>query len=73
MALELNNQILTLKGEQKQESGSMGHYHVHEISSGGFVRRFKLPSFVDQDKTSATVAFPKREKAKPRRILIDGQ
>jgi HSP20 family protein len=80
VALELNNQILTVKGEQKQESGNTGRYHVHEINSGGFVRRFKLPSFVDQDKASATqkngvltVAFPKREEAKSRRILIEGQ
>ena len=80
VTLELNNRILTIKGERKEESESTSRYHLHEIERGNFVRRFKLPSFVDQDKASATqkngvltVAFPKREEAKSRRILIDGQ
>ncbi len=80
VALELNNQILTIRGERKEGPESGSRYHLHEIERGSFVRRFKLPSFVDQDKASATqkngvltVAFPKREEAKSRRILIDGQ
>ena len=80
VALELNNQILTIRGERKEHPESASRYHLHEIERGNFVRRFKLPSFVDQDKASATqkngvltVAFPKREEAKSRRILIDGQ
>jgi len=80
VALELNNQILTIRGEREEHPESASRYHLHEIERGNFVRRFKLPSFVDQDKTSATqkngvltVSFPKREEAKSRRILIDGQ
>jgi HSP20 family protein len=80
ISLEVNNQVLTVKGERKEEPAQAERYHLQEIGSGPFVRAFKLPTFVDHDKASATqksglltIAFPKREEAKCRRILIEGQ
>jgi len=81
ISIEVNNRILTVKGERKEEEGrEAGRYHLQEISAGTFERVFKLPDFVDHDKASAshkngllTITFPKREEAKPRRILIDVQ
>ncbi|MGA6827952.1 Hsp20/alpha crystallin family protein [Nitrospira sp. NS4] len=79
LSLEIDNQVLTVKGERREEGAPEGVYHLHEIAGGRFVRLFKLPAFVDQDKASAThkhglltVSFPKREEAKCRRIMIEG-
>ena len=80
IALEVNNQILAVKGERQDESLDNGRYHLQEIGGTRFARLFRLPSFVDQDKASAThkqglltISIPKREEAKRRRIQIDGQ
>ena len=80
IALEIDNQVLTVKGERKEEPAPGETYHLQEIAGGRFVRLFKLPTFVDHDKASAThkngmltVTFPKREEAKCRRILIEGR
>jgi HSP20 family protein len=77
IALEVNNQILTIKGERKEDSAESTRYHLREFGATRFVRLFKLPSFIDHDKASAThqhgllsVVFPKREEAKCRRIVI---
>lgn len=79
IALEMNNQVLTIKGERNVQQSDERRYHLREIAEGRFARFFKLPSFVDQDKASAThkhglltVTFPKKEEAKPRQILIQG-
>jgi HSP20 family protein len=77
ITLEVNNQMLTIKGERKEEAADVSRYHLREFGGSRFVRIFKLPSVVDHDKASAThkdglltIAFPKREEAKCRRILI---
>ena len=77
IALEVNNQIVTMKGERKEDMTEGSRYHLREFGGTRFVRLFKLPSFVDHDKASATqkngiltVVFPKREEAKCRQILI---
>lgn len=79
ISLELNQQILTVKGARKEETESTGRYHMQEIPSGSFERRFRLPAFVDCDKASAThknglltISLPKREEARSRRIQIEG-
>lgn len=79
VSLEIDNQTLTVKGEQKGEAASPQNYHLREIFGGRFVRQFELPTFVDHDKASAshkngllTITFPKREEAKCRRIAIEG-
>lgn len=79
ITLEMNNEILTVKGERNAQQSEGLRYHLREIAAGRFTRAFKLPGFVDQDKASAThkhglltVTFPKKEEAKPRQILIEG-
>ncbi len=80
VALEVNNQMLSVKGERTEEtSGGSGKHLIREIADGRFVRAFKLPTTVDHAKASAnykngllTISFPKREDAKPRRIVIEG-
>jgi HSP20 family protein len=80
IALEVNNQMLAVKGERQGESLDNGRYHLQEIGGTRFARMFRLPAFVDQEKASAThkhglltISIPKREEAKRRRIQIDGQ
>lgn len=79
ISLEIENQVLTLKGERKKACVPEGTCHLREIADGRFARLFRLPGFVDHGKASAThkngiltVTFPKREEAKSRRIMIDG-
>ena len=79
VSLELTNQILSIKGERKEESGPAHSFHLQEIGDGRFMRFFRLPTYIDQEKVSAvqkngllTVSFPKREEAKSRRIVIEG-
>lgn len=77
LVLEMNNQVLTIKGERNVQPSDNQRYHLREIAEGRFVRFFRLPDFIDQDKASAThkhglltVTFPKKEEAKPRQIAI---
>jgi HSP20 family protein len=83
VTLEVNNQVLSVKGEKKgektEESSDSRKHLMREIADGRFVRIFKLPTIVDHDKASAiykngllTISFPKREEAKCRRIVIEG-
>ncbi len=79
ISLEIENQVLTVKGERTEERAPGVTYHLREISGGQFARLFRLPTFMDHEKASAahtngilTVTFPKREEAKPRRIMIEG-
>lgn len=70
--------VLTVKGERKEHnSDTIRRYFVHEIGAGEFSRAFRLPSYIDPDKVSASykdgvlvLDLPKREEAKPRRIEI---
>jgi len=78
LTLEVDNQILTVKGKRNAELQNSDKFHLREIIDGEFTRRFRLPSFVEHDKASAThthglltIAFPKREEAKCRRIMIE--
>ena len=78
LTLEVDNQILTVKGKRNVELQNADKFHLREIVDGQFTRRFRLPSFVEHDKASAThkhglltIAFPKREEAKCRRIMIE--
>lgn len=75
VSLEVNNQILTVKGERNVELKNPEKYHLREIVDGRFTRLFRLPSFVEHDKATAThkqglltISFPKREAARCRRM-----
>lgn len=70
--------ILTIRGEKKQERESKGsNYHRVERSYGSFQRSFSLPSSVKNDKIEASfsdgvlsVALPKAEEAKRKAIEV---
>jgi HSP20 family protein len=76
--LSLENNLLTIRGEKKQEAEERSErVHRYERSYGSFERAFVLPSTVDADKISAqyengvlTVIVPKVERARPREIPV---
>jgi len=78
--IEINVQdnILTLKGEKKQEKKEeKENFHRLERSYGSFSRSFSLPAGVKPDDIKATfkdgvlqVTMPKVEEAKPKKIAI---
>ena len=76
--ITLRDDILTIRGEKKQESEKKDqNYHRIERSYGSFQRSFKLPVSVKGDKIDATyndgvltVVLPKSEEAKPRDIEV---
>jgi len=76
--LSLENNLLTIRGEKKQEAEERSErVHRYERSYGLFERAFALPSTVDGDKISAqvengvlTIVVPKAERARPREIPV---
>jgi HSP20 family protein len=76
--VNLENNILTLKGERKLEHEEMkDNYRRVERVYGGFVRSFTLPSTVDESKIAAEyrdgvlrLSLPKRPEEKPKQIEI---
>jgi HSP20 family protein len=76
--LSLENNVLTIRGEKKQEAEERNErVHRYERSYGSFERAFMLPSTVDGEKVSAdyrngilTVVVPKAERARPREIPV---
>jgi HSP20 family protein len=78
--LSVSGNILTIRGEKKQEQdvNEKGYYHV-ERSFGSFRRDLNLAGDVDVAKIDAeckngvlTVKLPKTEKAKPAKIKVKG-
>jgi HSP20 family protein len=76
--ITMENNILTILGEKKQEKEEKrGDYHRSERVYGSFQRSFTLPSSVKNDKIEAqykngilTVTLPKVEEAKPKAIEV---
>lgn len=76
--IRVENNVLTLSGERKQEKETTEEqYHRVERSYGRFVRSFTLPVGIDTEKTKAevhdgllTLTLPKAEEAKPKRIKV---
>lgn len=76
--ISLTNDLLTIKGEKKQEKEEKEeNYHLIERSYGAFTRSVRLPGQVQSDKISANfkngvlkVALPKTEEAKKKEIKI---
>jgi HSP20 family protein len=76
--LTLENNILTIRGEKKQEKETKKeNYHRVERNYGAFQRSFTLPAAVKSDKIDAsykdgilTVSLPKAEEAKPKQIEV---
>ena len=76
--ITMQENILTIHGEKKQEKESQGSScHRVERSYGSFQRSFTLPTGVKHDKIEAshkdgilTITLPKAEEAKPKQIEV---
>ena len=79
VSIRIENNVLTLKGEKKQEEENKAtNYHRIERNYGAFSRSFSLPSTVDASKVRAafrdgvlTITLPKTEEAKGKEIPIE--
>ena len=77
--LSLENNILTIRGEKKQQiDDNSERIHRFERTYGMFERTFVLPNTVDTDHIDARydngvlhVSIPKAERAKPREIRVN--
>jgi HSP20 family protein len=73
----VENGVLTLQGERRQEKEEKGRrFHRVERSYGSFVRSFTLPESVDEGGVKAeykdgvlALHLPKSEKVKPKRSM----
>jgi HSP20 family protein len=74
----LENGVLTIQGERRQEQEHQGQrYHRVERSYGRFIRSFTLPDHVDDTNVRAEykegvlhLYLPKSEKVKPKAIEV---
>jgi HSP20 family protein len=79
ISLDIQNGVLTLRGERKNESEvKEENFYRKEISHGTFVRAFTLPDEVDTDRIKAefkdgilTVEVPSPEIRKPKQITVN--
>jgi HSP20 family protein len=77
--ITITDDVLTLKGEKKEEKEvKEKNYHRIERSYGSFQRSVSLPAGVQADKAKATykdgvlhITVPKTEEAKPKQIKIN--
>jgi len=76
--ITLQDNVLTIRGEKKQEMEKKdANYHRLERSYGSFTRSFSLPTGVVPDKIKAQyqdgllkISLPKAEQVKPKEIPI---
>lgn len=76
--INVTGEMLTIKGETKQESESKDKaYHIREHRWGRFERSMALPTAVVADKARAefengilTVTLPKADEVKPKTITV---
>jgi HSP20 family protein len=76
--LSIENNLLTIRGEKKQQAEEKTErVHRYERSYGTFERTFALPTTVDPEKIAATysqgiltVTIPKADRARPREIPV---
>jgi HSP20 family protein len=78
--VQVENNVLRVNGERKSEMSEQTKWYTRSIPEGVFSCSFKLPAYVDHEKSTAsyrhgvlTITFPKREEARPRRIMIECQ
>jgi HSP20 family protein len=77
--ISVEDKVLTLRGERKQEPKQEGEgFRRYERVYGAFSRAFTLPATIEVDKVSAemkngvlTLTLPKRAEAQPRQIKIN--
>jgi len=76
--ITLESNILTIRGEKKQEHEEKGKsFHRVERSYGSFQRSFTLPTTVKSDKIDAVykdgvlhISLPKAEESRPKQIEV---
>jgi HSP20 family protein len=76
--VDLNDHVLTLKGERNYENEeNKGNYYHRERVFGKFQRSFRLPVDADPEKIKAdfingilTIEVPKPEEEKPKKITV---
>jgi HSP20 family protein len=76
--ISLENNLLTIRGEKRQEAEENSErVHRYERTYGVFERAFALPTTVDPEKIAAnyahgvlTVTIPKADRARPREIPV---
>ena len=76
--LQIEKDVLTLRGERTLERKEDGEHHRrYERASGSFVRSFTLPPTVDAEHVTAnlkdgvlTLTLPKKPEAQPKKIGI---
>jgi len=76
--ISLNDGMLTIKGERKQEKEEKEeNYHLIERSYGSFCRSVKLPKEVKHDKVKASfrngvlkIVLPKSEESKKKEVKV---
>jgi len=76
--IDVEKNVLTLKGEKKKEEKTDGeNYYCLERSYGCFSRSFELPDYAKQDKIKAefkngvlNIRIPKAVEAKPKKIEV---
>jgi len=75
--INLQNDMVTVRGKRQTGSPENATYHVREISDVEFEKRFRLPFPVDADKTEAiyekgvlTIKLHQPEEQKPRKIGV---
>lgn len=79
ISVSLEDNLLTIKGEKKEEKESKDkHYHTIERRSGSFYRAIRLPVEVEKDKVEAafkdgvlTLRLPKSKEAKKKVAQIE--
>ncbi len=78
ISISLTGDVLTIKGEKKQEKEEKEEdYHVVERSYGSFSRSIRLPAEVESGKVEASykhgilrITLPKSEKVKAKKVKI---
>jgi HSP20 family protein len=75
---QVEHDTLHVKGGRKHETSEGKTWYAREFEEGPFACSFQLPSHVNchaanavYDQGVLTITFPKREEAKPRRIMIE--
>lgn len=79
--VSVSNDVLTIKGEKRQEREEKDeHFHRVERTYGAFVRSVQLPAAVASEKAKATfkngvltITMPKTEESKRRAIQIEAK
>ena len=76
-SVELNNDVLTISSEKKNEEKDNEKSLRQEFNFQSFKRSFTLPELVEDDKISAkyengilAIAIPKKEEAKPKPVQL---